>query len=585
MNRILILLLLCLPSLAFSATELTHLRVSEDNYSRTFFAVNLFVDHQQSLTIEDISSGKLPTKIVGSRFNIPIEEANYWFSFTLENNSDKALKRVVLFDEPFLYNANIHYQQINGQWVSEKNGLAVPLNERLVPNRLPIFVVPLAPGESKKIYLMMNCKQDLLTVGISVKAPEAYLLDEQFEVAGYWFFFGISLAMLLYNLFLLFSLRDELYIYYSAYCGSFFVFVLMYSGYDLYFVSTAVDHYNLVVSISVSVACLTLFIRKLLNSPQTLPYLDKLMLFIIVVFLLQGVLTYIDISNYYFVVFIGLPATLSLFFIGLYAFYKRIPLSNYLVFGMSWHVLGLFAIAAVNAGVIEHNFVSRYGFMIGSVIELFVFSLALAYRVRLLQEKKNEFQYELLEIEKKEKKQLELEIENKNKELVDTQQKMARLQRVDTLTGLYNRFYFDDELKREWQLMTEQKKSLAVILIEFHELALFSDTYGRATGDYSLRLFAQTIIGCIAQDADIVARYSGSRYALIIPDINKNQMLSLIHKMKASIDLVKVPFKDSKTGRVQVLFVGDAITPDRDSSAIQFLDKLELKLRGEDGGS
>jgi len=585
MNRILIILLLWLPTVVFSATELTHLRVSDDNYSRTFFAVNLFVDHQQSLTIEKMSSGKFPTKITNSRFNIPIEEANYWFSFTLENNSDKAIKRVVLFDEPFLYNANIYYQLQNGEWYQENNGLVVPLKERLIPNRLPVFVVPLAPRESKKIYLMMNCKQDLLTVGISVKAPEPYLLDEQFEVAGYWFFFGISLSMLLYNLFLLFSLRDELYIYYCAYCASFFVFVLMYSGYDLYFVTTAVGHYNLVVSISISVACLTLFIRKLLNSPKTLPYIDKLMLFIVAIFLLQGLLTFIDISNYYFVVFIGLPATLSLFFIGLYAFYKKIPLSNYLVFGMSWHVLGLFAIAAVNAGVIEHNFVSRYGFMIGSVIELFVFSLALAYRVQLMQEKKNRFQYELLETEKKEKKSLEFEIESKHQELAETQQKMARLQRVDTLTGLYNRFYFDDELKKEWELMKEQRQPLAVILMEFHELALFSEIYGRPTGDYSLRLLAQTLVGCVTQDAEIVARYSGSRFALIVPNINKNQALSLIQKIKASIDLIKVPFKNSKTGRVEMFFVGDATVPEREASCIQFLDKLELTLRNEHGGS
>ncbi|MCP4321148.1 MAG: diguanylate cyclase [Psychromonas sp.] len=585
MNRILILLLLWLPSHVFSATNLTHLTVSEDNFARSFFVLNLFVDHQQSLTIEDISSGKLPAKIAGSRFNIPIEDANYWFSFTLENRGNKAIKRVVLFDEPFLYNANIHYQLENGKWYSEENGLAVPLQQRLVPNRLPVFVVQLAPRESKKIYLMMNCKQDLLTVGISVKSPESYLLDEQFEVAGYWFFFGISLSILFYNLFLLFSLRDDLYLYYTAYCASFFVFVLMYSGYDLYFVTTATYHYDLVVSISVSVACLTLFIRKLLNSSKTLPYLDKVMLFIVALFLLQGLLTYIDISNYYYVVFIGLPATLSLFFIGLYAFYKRIVLSNYLVFGMSWHVLGLFAIAALNAGLIDNNFLSRYGFMIGSVIELFVFSLALAYRVKLLQEKKNRFQYELLDSEKKERKLLEVEIENRYQELANAQQKMASLQRVDTLTGLYNRFYFDDELTREWELMKEQRKPLAVILMEFHELALFSEIYGRPTGDYSLRLLAQTLVGCVAQDAEIVARYSGSRFAIIVPNINKNQTISLIHKIKASIELVKVPFKDSKTGLVEMLFVGDATVPERKASSTQFIDKLELTFRSKYGGS
>lgn len=573
MKRLLCCLLLWLPVSLFATTNLPNLLVSEERYSRNDFMLHLFVDQNQTLSIEDIKNGEIEAKLAPSRFNIPIEEANYWFSFTLENNSDKSIKRVVLFDEPFLFNADLYYQQKNGQWHHEKNGLSVPLQERAVPNRLPVFVVPLAPGESKKIYLMMNCKQDLLTVGIHVKSTESYLLEEQFEVGGYWFFFGISFAMLLYNLFLLLSLRDELYIYYTAYCASFFVFVLMYSGYDLYFISKAADHYSLVISVSFSVACLTLFIRKLLNSPITMPYLDKWMLFIVALFITQGIMTFIDISNYYFVVYIGLPATLSLFFIGLYAFYKRIALSNYLVFGMSWHVLGLFAIAAVNAGVIDHNFLSRYGFMIGSVIELFVFSLALAHRIRLLQEKKNEFQYELIELEKS---ALIVEVESKQKLLQEAQQKMSRFQKVDTLTGLFNRPYFDDEMLREWNQMQQKNKPIAVILMEFNEFALFCECYGKQTGDYSLRLLAQTLVGSVTQDAEIVARYGSNKFALIVPNFNKNQTQSLILKIKAAIELIKIPFKESKTGRVEMLFVGDATIPSASETHTQFLEHVEL---------
>ncbi|PKF61733.1 hypothetical protein CW745_10470 [Psychromonas sp. psych-6C06] len=578
MNRFFFFLLILFSGNLFASENLPPLLVAEDNYSRSDFTLNLFVDHEQKLTIQDISNGQLTSIETSSRFNIPIEEANYWFSFTLKNNGLEAVKRVIQFDEPFLFNADIYYQQPNGVWVEEKNGLSVPLKERAVPNRLPVFIVPLEAGESKKIYLMMNCKQDLLTVGITVKAVESFLIDEQFEVAGYWFFFGISLAMLLYNLFLLFSLRDELYIYYTAYCASFFIFVLMYSGYDLYFVTQPASHYDLVVSISISVACLTLFIRKLLNSPVTLPYLDKLMLFIAFIFILQGALTYIDISNYYFVVFIGLPATLVLFFIGIYAFYKNIELSNYLVFGMSWHILGLFAIAAVNAGVIEHNFVSRYGFMIGSMVEVFVFSLALSHRVRLLQEKKNEFQYALIEREQREKTALKIEVARNQKALEDAQIKMTRLQQVDDLTGLFNRPYFDEEFEREWQLMQSKRQPLAIILLEFNELALFCDKYGKETADYTLRLLAQKLVGCVGHDADIVARYGDNQFAVLLPNYNKNKCNALIHKIEVSTDLVKIPFKESQSGQIDIMVVGDALIPANEIRYTMFLDHVESLL-------
>jgi hypothetical protein len=82
--------------------------------------LNLFVDHDQSLSIEDISKGRLVSEVAPFLFTIPIEDTNYWFSFTFENDGDQEIKRVVLFDEPFLYNENIYYQQSNGQRFQEK---------------------------------------------------------------------------------------------------------------------------------------------------------------------------------------------------------------------------------------------------------------------------------------------------------------------------------------------------------------------------------------------------------------------------------------------------------------------------------
>jgi hypothetical protein len=58
-------------------------------------------------------------------------------------------------------------------------------------------------------------------------------------------------------------------------------------------------------------------------------------------------------------------------------------------------------------------------------------------------------------------------------------------------------------------------------------------------------------------------------------NINKNQIQSLILTIKASIVFVKVPFKESKIGRMEIIFAGDAIIPDRDGSHTQFLDCIE----------
>lgn len=531
------------------------------------FPVKLFVDHSKQLTVSEVSQLTNKYHDASSRFVIPANErANYWFVFSIFNQSDREITRAIGFDEPFLYQANFYYQQDNGEWVEDKSGLVVPVMERTIEHRHPRFRVHLQAGETKTVYLMMNSEQNLLTVGIDVKSQHQFLLGEKFETAAYWLFFGISIAMLIYNLFLLFTLKDKLYLYYCLYCLTFLVFAVMYSGFDLYLITSPHWHYKLVVSIVISVVFIAHFMRVLLDTPNRAPKIDFCLTLLMLVYLIQAALTIYDIHYYYLVMYMGIPSMLLLLAVSLYSYIIKIPLANYALFGLSWHLLGLLLVVAVNAGFMEYNALARYGFMVGSVIELFCFSLALAYRIQHKQANQIATQSERYLIEYRAKQKLETTVQERTQELLELNKKLQLLSQEDGLTGLFNRRYFDEVVTKEWKRMQRQQTDLCLIVGDIDFFKQFNDIYGHQQGDQCLRIISEVLKSSANRSSDTVARYGGEEFVIVLPDSSVEDGWQVAYKIKKALKDKHINHQYSDTGLVTMSFGISALTPNQENN-------------------
>ena len=378
------------------------------------FEMGLFIDPDRNLTIEELAL-KSDFPLTNSRFTIKSIENDYWFVFKLKNSSSKNISRLIGFDEVYMETADIYYQE-NGSWHIEKNGLSEPMKSRRIKNRCPLFNVKLAAGETKTIYLKLN-SGFALVLGIFVEKMSSFVLEEQLRVIGYWTYFGAALSLLLYNFFLLYHIRERVYLYYVLYAVCIIVFTTLYSGYALYVNSNVGFHYDLHASISIMGIFITLFTRELLKPKNVKTWIDKVLLFSVFVYVIISILIVVDIYFYQWLVIFGMPSTLFLLFTGVYCMVKKTPLARFYVLAMSGYLTGLFMIAAVNLGMIPFNTITRYGFLIGSFMELSVFSLALGYRVKLLQEEKITYKNKLLESEKSITEDLEIQVAKRTSEL------------------------------------------------------------------------------------------------------------------------------------------------------------------------
>jgi len=396
------------------ASEIPIYEVGKKNLQLNDFTVGFVVDSGQ-LNIDRLAQIE-DFQLISSRFTFTSLENNYWFVFKMTNSTSESLKRFVGFDEVYMETADLYYQTDKG-WHHEQNGLSQPMGLREIKNRCPVFCVSLNSGETKTVYLKLHSKFDGV-VGVFIEDIPEFVIKEQTKIMGYWGYFGAALAILLYNLFLLYHIRERIYLYYVINAICIIIFTLLYSGFSLYINSSVYLFYALHTSSAVLGIFISLFTRELLMLQNQNKWIDRILNVIIGIYAILFILILINIEFYRLLVYFTLPSMLFLLFIGIYHLTKKTPLTHFYIIAMSGYLLGLFMIAAVSVGLIPFNMLTRYGFLIGSLIELIVFSLALAYRVKLLQEEKETYQDKILATEKSIKKKLETQVQLRTRDLI-----------------------------------------------------------------------------------------------------------------------------------------------------------------------
>lgn len=89
--------------------------------------------------------------------------------------------------------------------------------------------------------------------------------------------------------------------------------------------------------------------------------------------------------------------------------------------------------------------------------------------------------------------------------------------RLDGLTGIFNRRYFDERLKREWERHRRTEQWLSVALVDLDHFKPFNDLYGHVKGDECLMVVADVLRGCGRRADEVAARYGGEEFVFLLP--------------------------------------------------------------------
>jgi diguanylate cyclase (GGDEF)-like protein/PAS domain S-box-containing protein len=129
---------------------------------------------------------------------------------------------------------------------------------------------------------------------------------------------------------------------------------------------------------------------------------------------------------------------------------------------------------------------------------------------------------------------------------------METLAVMDALTGLSNRRRFDQCLATEWRRALRDRKPLSMLLIDADLFKSFNDSYGHLSGDSCLKQIAEAALSVVTRPGDLVARFGGEEFAVILPNTGNQGALLVANEICAAMRRCNLSHNGSPYGIMTV---------------------------------
>ena len=138
------------------------------------------------------------------------------------------------------------------------------------------------------------------------------------------------------------------------------------------------------------------------------------------------------------------------------------------------------------------------------------------------------------------------------KQLQDAYKAVEALAATDALTGLANRRHFDQTLAAEWRRSLRDRTPLSLLMIDADLFKLYNDTYGHTRGDNCLKQIAEAAQDAVNRPGDVVARFGGEEFAVILPNTDRAGAMQMGVEILAATRDRQLPHSASPRGIVTV---------------------------------
>lgn len=481
-------------------------------------AFDVLPDPDGSYGFAEVSSAAFTgryQKVGTAALSFGITRSVYWIRFAIpvSDQEEQGNGRVLQLNNPNIDKINL-YLPIRArspvdspvQYKVGEMGVSRPANS--LNRQYQSWGIQL-PGnfyEGKDLYLRLE-STSALRLPIVIWQPDAFFYHTFWRNMKFGGFYGILLAMLMYNLFLFSSLRDKTYLFYVLYISSMLAYQLQVHGHLKLLVDLPYQLYNGLfwLILAATFGFSILFTKNFLQSKITMPIMDRILTWLLVLAGLQGglgVLNFNIPANQiaHGLALLGPAVIIVLSAIRLRQGFK--PARYYLV---AWGILAVgIALWALSAYIpIDFNAVNCLLF--STACETVLLSLALADRIKTLQYEKDILGQRVVHF-----KDLSL---------------------TDELTGLYNKRCLYEKLTQEIAAAAEQHFPLSVLVMDIDHFKDYNDHYGHLEGDKVLAEVGIILSG-ILRETDSAFRYGGEEFTIILPNTAAENAFSIAQRLR-----------------------------------------------------
>ncbi len=183
-------------------------------------------------------------------------------------------------------------------------------------------------------------------------------------------------------------------------------------------------------------------------------------------------------------------------------------------------------------------------------------------------------QAELLEQYRVQSKQLNETVA----QLEQTNSQLEELTYQDTLTKTYNRRFFDYILDYEWKRGIRTRENLSLILFDLDYFKHYNDYYGHLAGDECLIKVAQTAKSVLKRATDLLSRYGGEEFAVILPETDSSGAIQIAQQIQKAIRQLEIPHAHEQLPFVTVSIGIASYVPEEGQSPKILIDYADRAL-------
>ncbi len=154
---------------------------------------------------------------------------------------------------------------------------------------------------------------------------------------------------------------------------------------------------------------------------------------------------------------------------------------------------------------------------------------------------------------------------------------ISQLAITDDLTGLYNSRHLKRMLGEEVKRSSRYGRSFSFIMLDIDFFKIYNDQHGHLRGDEVLRILAGLLLQNI-RDVDIVFRYGGEEFSVIIPEVSKQEAFTMAERIRRVVQDHVFPFEEDQPGRNLTVSMGIAGFPEDAGDSEGLIDNADRAL-------
>ncbi len=497
------------------------------------FKMSYYIDKSENLSFNEI----LKQNFIDSTNKITLGKKSNttWARIVITNKTEEPLK--IFIHDPFAYSAKRveFYETEDSQLIrndifdlNTKNGTSKMYGANA------IFDIELNAGQTKTVYIKSQTfayQYFSLSLYSEVNSKKR-LVNDRTDIA---LLIGVLLSLAIYNMLLFFSSGYKENLYYSLFLWAASIWISLLYGLTASLFHIYGDSAYQIHSVAMTLGIfLVLFFMNIFETKENYKTEHKFLASIALLYAADMLLGFFNIFKamelfslitiYTLIVFLWVSISITK---------KGNRVARLFLIGHSFFAVFSAIGIAFFLGKIELNYVTSHATGIGYSIEAFMLAYIISYKIKLLENRKEE----LLET-------LEEKVSERTKEL-------SILASTDPMTKLYNRRYFTELSESILDLARREKADSSIIILDIDMFKNINDTYGHKVGDIVIKRLADTLRE-LTRKSDIISRWGGEEFVILLPNTDTAGAHAISEKIRSEVEHTLIQLDKNRTLRLTV---------------------------------